>query len=177
MDKGLDQMVGILKGDEAAYANNYFKRSKAVDSLFVKIGSHLKRRSFGNPNAKVIFVLDFEKTDEKALSLIQVYFNKNDMSPYNAYFTQINKTDNEALNKKILEKEIEIIDPHRIVIISEDDLQLSGNVEGIVYLHRPVIDRICNRSELNLEPKDLEQDLNKLNQVMRYAIISEGRGK
>ena len=165
----IENKINNLKGDDRVYANNYFLKRSLLDSLFDKVRSKLKVDSFGNANAKVVFVLDFKRTSDKPIWIIKEFFNKNGFSPYNAYFTQINKTESNELNLAILQKELDIISPNRVVIINYDDIDVK--VKDKRFLHVDILDRLINRKELNLPQQEVKDILSNIAKIMEYAII------
>lgn len=167
----IENKVNNLQGNDKAYANNYFIKRSMLDNLFDKVRSHLKRESFGNANAKILFVIDFDSTGDNQLWLIKEIFKLNGYSPYNVYFTPINKTNNKELDKTILNKELEIIQPHRVIVINDQDLDIQAKNKR--FYDRQELDRFVNRKELNIPKEESDKMLANFSQVMEYAILGD----
>lgn len=173
MNKDIEQAIGKLKGDDNAYANNYFIKKGFLETLYSQVRDKVKVEPFGNANSKIMFAVDFESSSDNIISLIKVYFERNGVTTYNAYFTQVNKSGSEKLDEVVLAKEIEIIQPNRIVIISDKEFDFVPNTVKAHYLSKTKMDRLCNRKELNLSKEETKLIMDEMTIAMKFAIRGE----
>lgn len=102
-------------------ANNYFTKSEMLDKLFGVVRSKFEfKNSFGNFNSNVVVVFDYDKLDDRIIKLIKKFYELNGQEFNNIYLTPYHKTINDAINTKLLSKELEIIKPDRVISLGHD---------------------------------------------------------
>lgn len=109
---------------------NYFVKQNAITKMLemIRSKSPLRLNPFGNYNAKVSVIVDFGKTNDRAIELVKKFYVANKADFYSLYVTPYNKTANMAINKKLIEKEHEIIKPSRTVILGDYDVNIQQDV-------------------------------------------------
>lgn len=128
MNDIMQERLNSLDRDDKEFAEQYFAKRNAIDSLFNVIRSKFAfKEPFGNYNSKVIIVVDFDKMDDKILKLIKRFYEINSKDFYDIYITPYNKTGNDKIDSKLLEKEIEFIQPERVISLGHDNLNLGSN--------------------------------------------------
>lgn len=101
---------------------NYFTKFEAINNLFEIVLKKKKmiRGSFGNYNAKTVFVVNYDNTNDKIISLIKKYYEINNADFYSIYITSIDKFCDRKLDLTLLSKEIQIINPNRVIVLGDD---------------------------------------------------------
>lgn len=169
--------LNTLEHSEKVACNNYFTKAEAIEKILevLRTKNVLKRTPFGNPNAKVLFVVDFDKTNEPCIEIIKKYYQVNNLDIYSSYFTQFNKTDSPKLNFGIIKKELEIIQPHRVIFIT--DVQMP-EIEGSMSLSRSELEEVLGYSKIKdiATPEQTERAKlakKKLHDTMVFAIMGK----
>lgn len=100
---------------------NYFTKSETIESLLdiIRAKMDVCLEPYGNFNARVVYIVDFNKTNDPILELIKKFYSLNNSDFYSLYFTPYNKTKVDAINQKILAKELEVIQPNRVIILGD----------------------------------------------------------
>ncbi len=116
-----ENKLNNLSENNKALASNYFTKAEMLEKLFGVVRSKFEFKSpFGNFNSKVVVVLDYDKLDDKAIKLIKKFYELNGQEFNNIYLTPYHKTMNDAINAKLLSKELEIIKPDRVISLGHD---------------------------------------------------------
>lgn len=125
MENKMKDKLNMLDEKEKETAEQYFTKRHAIEALFSIIRTKFTfKEPFGNYNSKVIIIVDFDKMDDKILKLIKRFYEINSQDFYNIYLTPYNKTGNNKIDDKLLEKEIELINPDRVISLGYDNLNL-----------------------------------------------------
>lgn len=126
MDK-FNEKVNSLNNVDKIISMNYFNKFEAVTKLLEIVLSKkaIVRNSFGNYNAKVVIVVDFNNTSDPIINLLKNYYEKNNRNFYSLYITPIAKFEDETIDMKILLKELEIIKPRKIICLGMELKQAS----------------------------------------------------
>lgn len=170
------EKINSMDKVDKAICNNYFTKSEAIESVLniVRAKGLLKRSGFGNPNGKVVFVIDFDKLNEPCINLIKKYYEVNNLDIYSSYLTQFNKTQTASLNFGILKKELEIIQPARVIFITDVDIP---NIEGSVKVSRTGLETMlgCGKIENSNVNNDSNNNILAIKEyfhkVMEFAIL------
>lgn len=120
-DKFLDR-VDNLDDNSKKLTYNYFTKFEAITNLLeiVLKKKKLIRGSFGNFNAKTVFIVNYDNTNDKIIEIIKKYYDANNADFYSLYVTSIDKFNDKELDLKILDKELKIINPNKIIVIGSD---------------------------------------------------------
>lgn len=167
--------LDTMEQSEKTACYNYFTKRDAVKRVLdvLREKKVLKRSPFGNANGKVLFVVDFDKTNDPCIEIIKKYYEINNLDIYSSYFTQFNKTDSAKLNFGVLKKELEIIKPQRVIFITDIEMP---NIEGSVSIPRRELEEILKYGKIKDSATD-EQKIavarykKKLHKVMEFAIL------
>lgn len=178
-DKFFDKVKELDHMDKVIF-NNYFLKRESIDNLFDILRSKdmLKRESFGNVNAKIMFVIDFDKTNDKCIDIIKKYYKVNNIDFYSSYFTSLDKTNNMKINKNLLIKELGILKPNRLILITDENLDFIANDLKYITMKRSDLDFFLNFSSIKdtaTETQNIKRKecLDKLNKVMEFAILGK----
>lgn len=169
--------LDTLDKTEKAICNNYFTKKEAIDKVLdvLRNNNLIKKSPFGNSNAKIFFVIDFDKTNDRCIELIKKYYEANKLDIYSSYFTPFSKTDNAKINFSVLSKELEILKPTRVLFITDN---VMPEMEGSVSMLRSELETLLNygkiKSELNEEQEsERVRCLNKLHKLMEFAMVGK----
>lgn len=117
------EKLDLIDENNKKISFNYFTKQEAITELYEIVMAKFKLNGcghFGNYNAKVMFIVDFKNTNDKAIEIIKKFYEDNNANFYSLYITGINKFNNEKINIQVLNKEISIIKPSRIVILGSN---------------------------------------------------------
>jgi hypothetical protein len=116
-----ENKLNNLSEDNKNLASNYFTKAEMLEKLFGVVRSKFEFKSpFGNFNSKVVVVFDYDKLDGNIIKLIKKFYELNGQDFNNIYLTPYHKTINDAINAKLLSKELEIIKPDRVISLGHD---------------------------------------------------------
>lgn len=170
-----EQRLNEMSQVERAACHNYFTKRDAINKVLdvVRNKNMLKRNPFGNANAKILFVIDFDKTNDPCIEIIKKYFNVNNADPYMSYFTQFTKTDDNNVNFALLKKELEIVQPNRVVFITDMPMP---EMEGAKSMTRQELEVVLNYAKIKDNATQEQQSQfqsvrTKLNALMQFAIL------
>lgn len=133
MESKFNDKINSLTNIEKIISMNYFTKFEAITKLFEIVLSKkcIIRNSFGNYNAKVVIVVNFDNTNDPIIDLIKKYYDKNNRNFYSLYITPLAKFEDESIDMKILLKELEIIKPKKIISfginLPQSSISLSEN--------------------------------------------------
>ena len=103
--------------------NKYFRNGEIIQKIFdaARKNFTVDDSVFGNyaSNTMIIIECDSNETDI-VLNKIKGFYNKKDTDFYEIYFTIYRKTINEKINNVLIQKEIEIINPDKILYMELD---------------------------------------------------------
>ena len=121
--------LDTLEEHDKKLTYNYFTKFEAINNLFdiVLKKKKMVRGSFGNYNAKTAFIVNFDNTNDEIINLIKRYYEANSADFYSLYITSIDKFNDTKVDLKILTKEMQIINPNRIIVIGSD-VEMSNSV-------------------------------------------------
>lgn len=170
-----EEVLNGLNQNERAACHNYFTKREAINKVLdvVRAKNILKRSPFGNANAKTFFVVDFDKTNDPCIEIIKRYFSANKIDPYLSYFTQFTKTEDTNVNFALLKKELEIVQPHRVVFITDTAMP---EIEGSKSMTRAELETVLRYGKIKdsateSETKAFSENRVKLNALMQFAIM------
>ena len=170
-----EQKLNEMDQVERAACYNYFTKRDAINKVLdvVRGKELLKRSPFGNANAKIVFVVDFDKTNDPCIEVIKRYFSANSIDPYLSYFTQFSKTEDVKVDFALLKKELEIIQPHRVVFITDTQMP---QIDGSMSMTRTELEVVLNYGKIKDNATQEQTDnfiscRSKLNSVMQFAIV------
>lgn len=177
MDVRFMNKLDTLDKTEKAICNNYFTKKEAIDKVLDVLRSKnlIKKSPFGNSNAKIFFVIDFDKTNDRCIELIKKYYEANKLDIYSTYFTPFSKTDNPKINFSVLSKELEILNPSRVVFITDNPMP---EMEGSMSMLRSELETVLNYGKIKNELSE-EQEAerircrDKLHKLMEFAMIGK----
>lgn len=117
MFSAFEDKISTLNNTDKIISMNYFTKFEDYTKLLeiVLEKKPLIRNSFGNYNAKTVFVVEFDNTNDPIIDLIKKYYNKNNRNFYSIYITPLSKFEDNVFDMKILTKELEIIKPKKII--------------------------------------------------------------
>ena len=165
--------INNLKEHNKRLSYNYFTKFETINNLLniVIKKKELIRGSFGNYNAKTVFVVNFDKTSDKVIDLIKKYYNSNNLDFYSLYITPINKFEDRELDLKVLKKEIQIINPNRVIVLG-DEIEFEN---GISY-SREMLDELL----ICLENEEIKKNSNTFKKArlefvncIKYALYGK----
>lgn len=169
--------LNTLDKTEKAICSNYFTKREAVDKVLdvLREKNLIKRNPFGNANAKIFFVIDFDKTNDRCIELIKKYYEANKMDIYSTYFTPFSKTDNPKINFAVLSKELEILNPSRVLFITDNPMP---EIEGSMSMLRSELETVLDYGKIRdklSEEQEAERIRcrNKLHKLMEFAMIGK----
>ena len=170
------EKINTMDKVDRAVCHNYFTKDEAIESVLNVIRSKglLERSGFGNPNGKVVFVVDFDKTNEPCINLIKKYYEVNNLDIYSSYLTQFSKTQRASLNFGILKKELEIIQPARVIFITDVNIP---DIDGSVKMSRTDLEtmlgygKIKNSNVNNDNTNNILAIKEYFHKVMEFAIL------
>lgn len=122
MSSKFEDKISSLTNIDKIVSMNYFTKFEAYTKLLeiVVDKKPLVRNSFGNYSSKVVFVVEFDNTNDPIIDLIKKYYNSNNRNFYSIYITPLSKFEDNVLDIKILSKELEIIKPKKIISLGID---------------------------------------------------------
>lgn len=136
MCNNFKEKISSLDNSNKILSMNYFNKFDSYTNLLniVLSKKNIVRNSFGNYNAKIVYIVEFDNTNDPIIDLLKKYYSKNNRNFYSVYLTPLSKFENRELDMKILIKELEIIKPRKIIslgvdfpkaskTLSEDDLK------------------------------------------------------
>jgi len=103
--------------------NRYFANGEIIQKIFDAVRKNfiLKDSLFGNYAADTIIAINL---NESKLSIIEErikeFYDRNGADFYDIYLTLYEKTNDDRINKTLLQKEIEIIKPRKIIYLGFD---------------------------------------------------------
>lgn len=160
----------LLNDKQKAFASNYFNKFNLINEIIDKVSAKytVKRGcGYGNYSPKVMFVVNYNYTNDVIIELIKDFYNKNNLNFYSIYLTSIDKFEIKKLDLKILDKEIKTLSPKRIIILG-DDIKYPNSInlskEDLDYLIK------CLSSELNINDEKYIQVKNKFIECMQFAF-------
>lgn len=131
-----DNKIKSLNNSNKILSMNYFRKFELYSKLLEIVLSKksIIRNSFGNYNAKIVYIVEFDNTNDPIIDLLKKYYSKNNRNFYSLYITPLSKFEDKELDMKILTKELEIIKPKKIIafgidypkasmVLSNDDLK------------------------------------------------------
>ena len=129
MDK-FKEKLNTLDDVHKRFSFNYFTKQEVLTNMtsMVSKSNKIIRSYFGNFNAKVCFVVDFDKTNDLIIDLIKKFYARNNAEFYSLYITSYNKFGKKDIDEKFLTKELEVINPSRVVFLGDT---VSGKFDSI----------------------------------------------
>lgn len=155
---------------------NYFVKQSTITNMFemIRKKAPLRLNPFGNYNAKVSIIVDFNKTNDRALDLLKKFYNANKVDFYSLYITPFNKTDNKAINKKLIEKEHEIIKPTRTVILGDFDVDLKQDVFKLSKKELDIILLCIDNKDIRANhEEEFQRARSKFLEAIQFALYGE----
>lgn len=122
MENTFTNKIKSLNNVDKIISMNYFNKFEAVTNLLEIVLSKKKiiRNGFGNYNAKVVIVVEFNNTSDPIIDLIKKYYSKNNRNFYSIYITPLSKFEDKVIDMKVLMKELQLINPKRIISLGID---------------------------------------------------------
>lgn len=115
------EKIESLNEQDRILAKEYFTKAEMLEKLFGVVRSKFDfKNPFGNFNSHVVVVFDYNKLDDKIIKLIKKFYELNGQEFLDIYITPYHKTTNDAINNKLLIKELEIMRPDRVISLGHD---------------------------------------------------------
>lgn len=152
---------------------NYFVKQDTITKMFEMIRSKAPfyLNPFGNYNAKVSVIVDFNKTNDRAIELVKKFYVANKADFYSLYVTPYNKTHNNAINKKLVEKEHEIIRPKRTIILGDYDVDIKQDVYSVSQKDMNMILLCIDNKDIRAEhEEEFQESKTKFLEAIQFAL-------
>lgn len=172
--------MGInLSETEKEKYNKYFSKELIINKMLdvVRLKYETVAVPFGNFNSDSVIIVNFDTINDKVLSLINKYYSVNskkiEKNFFSFYYTQLNKTPSDKINRMFLFKELEAIKPKRIIFLGVEPLDFIDNSIEVKHLTKEKLETFLKYQNAE-ESKDNEQyELAKKEFVdcLNYAIL------
>lgn len=174
MEEEMLEKLESLEPELRNQAELFFTRQSLLDNVYdlVRRKYAMQITHFGSPNSKVIFFVDFENTNDDVLMLMKAFFDQNKLDFYSSIFVNVNKTDNKAMNEKIILKELEIIRPKRVVCLGDFDIKIPDTISYKSISNKDlknIIDKRTHKKEI--DQKVFKDSVDKLIKVISFAFF------
>lgn len=104
----------------SAETKRFLNKTEKMMGLFDFVaskGHQLLRTCNMNMGANIMIVVEHSTTDEVVLKKMKELIEKQGFNWYDVYLTQLSKTEKENVDMKILENEVKILEPKKIVYL------------------------------------------------------------
>ncbi|WP_459482588.1 hypothetical protein [Clostridium saccharoperbutylacetonicum] len=154
--------------------DKYFANGEIIQKIFdvVRKNFILKDSLFGNYAADTIIAINL---NESKLSIIEErvkeFYDRNGADFYDIYLTLYEKTNDDMINNKLLEKEIQIIKPRKIIYLGFD------NCSGPALSEKELEILVSGISDFNKKDTPEYKYVNdKFKLLMEYAALENKMG-
>lgn len=170
-----EEKLNTLTNEEKKKFEIYSKKQTLINMLYDKVFKKIKSEffPFGNCNSNVLYVIDFKSTNDEFMEIIKQFYKNNNLDFYSCYYTSYNKTPKKELNDIILNKEIEIIKPNKIIFFGVDDYKYNGKINNMRALldDMNIILKGYKDEEYKKENKELYQKTRaKIINIFKFAF-------
>ena len=135
--------------------DKYFRNGELIQKIFDAARKNfvVDDSVFGNYTSDTMIIIDCDSEEvDKVLDKIKDFYNRKNADFYETYLTLYRKTINEKINDVLIQKEIEIINPDKILYMefhfdypicalskNESEVVISKNLDKYSSIHKKII--------------------------------------
>lgn len=159
--------IDTFEDSDKKLCYNYFNKSDRIFEVLnaAFIGEQNVCYPFGNFDAEVIYVIDFKHTNDIQIRFLKDLYKRNKRDFYSLYITPLNKCSNFKKNLIVLKSEFKIINPKKIVFITNKNISCKEYKSYSLKL-----DEILNIYDAILNKKKMTKELQTQIQTMQNTM-------
>jgi hypothetical protein len=166
-----------LSAEDRELANSYFTKAYKVENMFEIVRKSLPIKDpIGNFNSDIVCILDFDKVNDKVIRIMQKVYEINHKNIFDIYITPFRKTTNMDVNNKLLQNELLIVSPKRIVSLGAEGIDPGmklPSVEHTYWMSKERFDTFveCVGDAEKMKTPEYLKVKESFNEAMKFMIM------
>ena len=122
LDEKIEERLKELNEKDKQIVQKFFTNSEILDKIFAVVRKNFELiEPMGNYNSDLMIVVNDDiSLNNKVIQIVKAFFDTNGVNMYDTYITTYAKTNNDTINQTLIQKEIQVLNPRRIIGLGVD---------------------------------------------------------
>lgn len=127
LDEMIEERLKELDDKDKQTVQKFFANSEILDKIFAVVRKNFElTEPMGNYNSDLMIVVNDDiSLNNKVMQIVKAFFDTNGVNMYDTYITTYAKTNNDTINQTLIQKEIQVLAPRRIIGLGVDGCSYS----------------------------------------------------
>lgn len=165
----LENRVNELDDQNAAVAKKYFTNGDILQKIFDVVRKNFDIiEPMGNYDSDIVILINDDLSlNNNVIKIIKKFYDVNNRNMYDTYITSYSKTSNDKINTTLVQKEISILKPRRVIYLGMNSL--NGDNHFLNKVEFDLFKSSIGNADLIVTP-EYAAVKNKFVQLMKYII-------